>query len=232
MDTNYISLLNLTYEIEGLLLLHINRGEEASPEMTDLLKKKIAQLATACPADAPEKVEQPAAAPQPAVSIPCSEPVNDKEEYNDDFAEEETGTEESLPSAEECRAVMAEEKTADDEAVAESVTFEETEDAEPEAGEEQPDAREEAQPDAPVRLEDKLSRERAKDIFKAFTINDKFRFRRELFRNSQEEFDETLDVIAQMNTFDEAEDYFYNDLCWDADNEDVKEFMETVKKHF
>ncbi|MDE6116113.1 MAG: hypothetical protein K2G33_01225, partial [Duncaniella sp.] len=75
-------------------------------------------------------------------------------------------------------------------------------------------------------------RERAKDIFKAFTLNDKFRFRREVFRNSQDEFDETLDVISQMNTFDEAEEYFYNDLCWDADNEDVKEFMDTVRKHF
>lgn len=229
MDTNYISLLNLAYEIEGLLLLHINRGEEASPEMTELLKKKIAQMAAAYPAET-GKPGGPAAEPRPANP---TEPVNDGEEYNDDFAEEEKGTEESLPSAEECRAVMKEEATAEDNAVAESVTFEETEDAEPEKAESAgTEKAADAEPDEPVRLEDKLSRERAKDIYKAFTINDKFRFRRELFRNSQDEFDETLDVIAQMNTFDEAEDYFYNDLCWDADNEDVKEFMETVKKHF
>ena len=45
MATDYISLLNLTYEIEGLLMLHINRGEEASPEMTRLLQEKISRLA-------------------------------------------------------------------------------------------------------------------------------------------------------------------------------------------
>ena len=220
MDTNYISLLNLAYEIEGLLLLHINRGEEASPEMTELLKKKIAELSAACPTgtdnNSPETVpvaHKPVQAAQEQVSIA------DDEEYNDDFVTDETNVpaEAELAPASECRAAMEEATEADNAAVAESATFEEMEDAEPET---------------PVRLEDKLSRERAKDIFKAFTLNDKFRFRRELFRNSQDEFDETLDVISQMNTFDEAEEYFYNDLCWDADNEDVKEFMDTVRKHF
>ena len=220
MDTNYISLLNLAYEIEGLLLLHINRGEEASPEMTELLKKKIAELSAACPTgtdnNSPVTVpvtQKPVQAAQVQVSIA------DDEEYNDDFVTDETNVpaEAELAPASECRAAMEEATEADNAAVAESATFEEMEDAEPET---------------PVRLEDKLSRERAKDIFKAFTLNDKFRFRRELFRNSQDEFEETLDVISQMNTFDEAEEYFYNDLCWDADNEDVKEFMDTVRKHF
>lgn len=81
-------------------------------------------------------------------------------------------------------------------------------------------------------LDEKLARQRAKDIFKAFTINDKFRFRRELFRNSQEEFDDALNVISQMSTIQEAEEYIYDDLCWDVENEDVKAFMDVVTKHF
>ncbi len=75
-------------------------------------------------------------------------------------------------------------------------------------------------------------RERARDIFRAFTLNDKFRFRRELFRNSQDEFDDTLNVISQMSSITEAEEYIYDDLCWDPDNEDVKAFMDVVAKHF
>lgn len=81
-------------------------------------------------------------------------------------------------------------------------------------------------------LEERLARERAADISKAFTLNDRFRFRRELFRNSDEEFKETLEVIGTMSNMEEAEDYFYNDLCWDSDKEEVKEFMAVVAKHF
>lgn len=86
--------------------------------------------------------------------------------------------------------------------------------------------------ETPQSLEEKLARERARDIFRAFTLNDKFRFRRELFRNSQDEFDETLNVISQMSSITEAEEYIYDDLCWDPDNEDVKAFMDVVAKHF
>lgn len=87
------------------------------------------------------------------------------------------------------------------------------------------------QPDQ-LTLEEKLARERARDIFKAFTLNDKFRFRRELFRDSQEEFDDALRVISGMSDVSEAEEYVYDDLCLDPDNEDVKAFMDVVIKHF
>ena len=83
-----------------------------------------------------------------------------------------------------------------------------------------------------ITLDEKLARERAQDIFKAFTLNDKFRFRRELFRDSQEEFDDALNIISQMSTIGEAEEYIYDDLCWDPENEDVKAFMDIVTKHF
>ena len=86
--------------------------------------------------------------------------------------------------------------------------------------------------ETPQSLEDKLARERARDIFRAFTLNDKFRFRRELFRNSQDEFDDTLNVISRCHPSPRLREYIYDDLCWDPDNEDVKAFMDVVAKHF
>ncbi len=216
MDTNYISLLNLAYEIEGLLLLHINRGDEASPEMTELLKKKIALLSASYS-------EETAVAPIAPVA-PAEAKTAAKEEIKPCENEAET----TVPEIEERERPVE----TDNEAIARSAATEETEDAEPLGANEEVYVAPTTDENEPERLEDKLSRERAKDIFKAFTINDKFRFRRELFRNSQDEFDETLDVIAQMSNFDEAEEYFYNDLCWDPESEIVKEFMETVRKHF
>ncbi len=35
-----------------------------------------------------------------------------------------------------------------------------------------------------------------------------------------------------MSSITEAEEYIYDDLCWDPDNEDVKAFMDVVAKHF
>ena len=81
-------------------------------------------------------------------------------------------------------------------------------------------------------LEEKLARQRAKDLSRAFTLNDKFRFRRELFRGSQEELDDAINVISQMTTVAEAEEYVYDDLCLDPANEDVKAFMDIIVKHF
>ncbi len=62
------------------------------------------------------------------------------------------------------------------------------------------------------------------------TVNDKFRFRRELFANSDVDLAEALQIAAGMSTAEEAEDYFYNDLCFDPDNEAVKDFMKVVTK--
>lgn len=207
IDNNSLELLNLAYEIEGLLLLQINRGDETTDEMRSLLRSKAEELARRL---------QPDSEGESHITLP------DEEEYNDDFVDEttvaETGSEEAHHIS--GQSVAPEPQPAplpysDAQSIAESAQLEETEDAEPS-----------------MTLDEKLSRQRAQNIFKAFTLNDKFRFRRELFRNSQDEFDETLNVIATMSDFDEAEEYFYNDLCWDPDSDDVKEFMAIVRRHF
>ena len=51
-----------------------------------------------------------------------------------------------------------------------------------------------------------------------FTINDKFRFRRELFSNSDVDMSDALQIATRMNSREELEDYFYNDLCLDPEN--------------
>lgn len=84
----------------------------------------------------------------------------------------------------------------------------------------------------PESVEEKLARERAADLGKAFTLNDKFRFRRELFRDSAGEMNDAIGVISRMSTLEEAQEYIYDDLCLDPDNADVKDFMEIIARHF
>lgn len=86
--------------------------------------------------------------------------------------------------------------------------------------------------DTPIRLDEKLAREGSRNLRKAFSINDRFRFRRELFGNSDIEMSDTLNLVEAMTTYPEAVDYFMTDLQWDADNPEVKDFMAIIEKHF
>ncbi len=215
MNNDMTGLLNLAYEIEGLLMLHINRGDEAAPEMKQLLISKAEKLleglkgASVIP---PAPVAPVLKTVVPAETAPVEAPA-------------------ATPAAMAQEAPVVETKTneevAAEEAVAESALEEERGDADM-----APTVNDTLGSDVQPTLEERLARERAADISKAFTLNDRFRFRRELFRNSDEEFKETLEVIGTMSNMEEAEDYFYNDLCWDSDKEEVKEFMAVVAKHF
>lgn len=70
------------------------------------------------------------------------------------------------------------------------------------------------------------------DLRRAFTINDRFRFRRELFGNSDSEMTDTINMVSAMNSFGEAEEYFYDDLGWDKSADEVKDFMLIIERHF
>lgn len=65
-----------------------------------------------------------------------------------------------------------------------------------------------------------------------FSINEKFRFRKELFDNSDIDFNNTLALVASMETFEEAEDYFLNEEEFDPKNPIVIEFMNVIKRYF
>ena len=65
-----------------------------------------------------------------------------------------------------------------------------------------------------------------------FSINDKFRFRKELFANSNVEFNNTLALVASMDNYEEAEDYFLTELHWDSQNPVVVEFLNKIKNYF
>lgn len=82
------------------------------------------------------------------------------------------------------------------------------------------------------RVEDAIAGNIAKDITKAFTLNDKFRFLRGLFGNDQEDFNNTLHRLSAIESLDEAYDYLLNDREWDVDDEEVQAFISIIANHF
>lgn len=65
-----------------------------------------------------------------------------------------------------------------------------------------------------------------------FVVGDLFRFRRELFADSQADFDASLRIVARFTKFSEAADYFFNDLQWAADDPTVSEFMDIIARRY
>ena len=80
-----------------------------------------------------------------------------------------------------------------------------------------------------VKKDDVRSR---RSLRKSLSLNDVFRFRRELFGGNDRDYRASIDIIDSYTTFEEAEDYLLNDLQWDASNPVVEEFMDIVKRHF
>lgn len=70
------------------------------------------------------------------------------------------------------------------------------------------------------------------DMRRSLTINDKFLFKRELFGGSDEEFNDTIDLISAMHSKEEAAEYLFDDLAWDRENPTVKEFWAMVSSYF
>lgn len=260
MEEKYKSILDLAIEIEGIALL-LEKGLTGSRDVAyENLTKKIEALHSLVKDETSlEAQEATVTAPQtPANSVnECTEEENEEREAENELvsksAEEEQsedadpfGVDEeedseiniTLPAPPVAEPEHAEDKKTVGEHVSEPMEmvvldddFEPVED----------DILEDISPerssqglftfadDTTVRLEDKLA---SRDISQSISINDKRRFCRELFSNSEVKYRDAIDMIHAMNSYDEAEDYFYNDLCWNVDNDEVKDFMSRVQNHF
>ncbi len=86
-------------------------------------------------------------------------------------------------------------------------------------------------PEVP-RLETVIAQKESQNFAKAFTINDRYRFTRELFNGDKESFDMAIRRLEAMESLSDAYDYFLNELNWDVDQPEVADFLAIVANHF
>lgn len=238
MKTDIRKMIAEAYELEGLLLLADNRGADTPEYVFTAIGEKLDRLQMLLgerEGDEGEETQEDACMVENDVADAVSEepepePEEDVAEVTAEQVADGEYDNEQEPMVE---LVLDDEPTAEPDAETPNVA-DETEDVEAEDNiEEETEANEKTSDDSePLRLDEKLQRSRSKDLKSAFSLNDTFRFRRELFGNSAAEMTDALHMVEAMHSFDEAEDYFYGDLGWDRESDDVKEFMAIIKNHF
>jgi hypothetical protein len=72
----------------------------------------------------------------------------------------------------------------------------------------------------------------AAELSKGLTLNDTFRFSRELFNGDKDAMDRTLQEISQMSSFTDVVSYLSSQTEWDEESDAVKDFVELLKKYF
>ncbi|MGN0213466.1 MAG: hypothetical protein ACI4AH_01505 [Muribaculaceae bacterium] len=241
MDDSLQTLLKQVLELEGLLLIADKRGDDVPDMVVDMIVQKAAAIGEMAnlvgKTPTPETIDYNK---QIIDSLPDDEPDDDIElELIEEPEPQDTESEPVIIPAPEPEPtpepviIPAPEPETTPEPVIIPAPKPANEIAEPEiladkyAQPEQDDTT-----DSPLTLDEAFQRDMTKDLRQAFSLNDRYRYRRELFGNSDSVMNETLNLIETMHSFDEAEDYFYNDLQWEHDSPEVADFMVIIKNHF
>ncbi|MDH6344028.1 HPt (histidine-containing phosphotransfer) domain-containing protein [Parabacteroides sp. PFB2-12] len=95
------------------------------------------------------------------------------------------------------------------------------------------DKHEEAEKErAAVSLNDLLGKKNLADLKKAFSLNDHFRFRRELFGSDELKMNQAIADLNNLQTYEDSVVYLQEQLMWDVDAPVVAEFLSFIEKRF
>lgn len=206
MNEKNEALLSLAFEVEGLIVLLERRADRTPAEVVELLKEKVAKLKSSV--DVLSCVKSYS-------SVAASAEYEERQDAAGKPSQPVAAVVESEPKPVVKIPVPEPESKKPQEPIISPIVEKISQRQAPEKHV------------APVKDIETLG-----DMHKVFTLNDKFRFRRELFNNNDTDFQDALNVVKTMSSLDDAKDYFYNDLCWDSENEDVKDFIEVISGYF
>ena len=83
-----------------------------------------------------------------------------------------------------------------------------------------------------VSLNDLLEKKNLSDFRKAFSLNDRFRFRRDLFHGNEEQMNQVIADLNQIDSLEEALCFIDTNLSWDMNNETVADFIKLLEKRY
>ncbi len=225
-------MLEMAIEIEGLL--RIIRDGNPGPEVFTLLKEKSAELAALAnqiknpqesAVDSTDESEEESV--EIAEGVPLSELEEESSDESFEESEEEALKDEKTESEDESiedEFIGEKEDEDDDIMLAFDVEETDTESKEPEMDKTEEETGNTASHAVGFKRDAKLK--------SLFSLNDRYLYSRELFDGNMKMFDSTLEFIEGIEDFAIIEDYFYNELEWDPENQNVATFMEILRPRF
>ena len=232
MEHSLNDILEKVYELEGLLLLARSREQDnIDASLRQLILAKGETIEALLGDTFAENEISVVEMPEPE-SDEASIEIN--ESLEDEVPAEPEGPENSY-------SLIDDDADADEDSGNHSYEIPDDEDAdvnliedadEEVVDDEDEDDEDEDDDDVPLTLDEALQRNMSRDLRKAFSLNDRFRYRRELFANNDVEMNDTLNLVETMHSFSEAEDFFYGDLEWDKEAPEVIDFMNVIRNHF
>lgn len=86
--------------------------------------------------------------------------------------------------------------------------------------------------EAKTTLNERIQKQLSTDFRKALSLNDRFRFTRELFNNDSVRMNECIDLINQATDFAETEQELLATYKWNKEQEEVVEFFSLIRQRF
>lgn len=204
-------LLDLNIKIEGCIRILLARESEEAESLLRGTVEELQQSVNRILGDITEELPQKPELPQEEPELPQEEPEEEPE-----ITKEEEEEPQDLPLKEEPQLPKEEPQLLKEEPQLPVVTVSDV-----------------AAPSADsYRIENMIAQRESRDFSKAFTINDRYRFTRELFNNDMDAFNIALRKLEKMESLSEAYDYFLNELDWDADQPDAADYLAIVASHF
>ena len=78
----------------------------------------------------------------------------------------------------------------------------------------------------------KMQSKPIQDIASAISLNDKFIFIRELFKGDKEQYLETIQILNNFDTYENAIGFLNENFDWDEENQNYERLKELVKRKF
>lgn len=212
MNKEIIQALRTENEALRMLIDSIGKRLALQQEQLDLLLRTCESESHQPAAPLAEKAEKEVEAePQPTLLI---------EQEQGPIVEEPKPIEEEVkPIAEEAKPVSAAPTPAAEEAKP-AVSHKETP-AEPAVAKPQPNS-----------LNDLLERQHLSDFRKAFSLNDRFRFRRELFSGSETLMNQVIADLNEIKSYEESIAYINKVLHGSVEEEAMADFLQLIEKRF
>lgn len=219
MNKEIIQALRTENEALRMLIDSIGKRLALQQEQLDLLLRTCESESHQPAAPLAEKAEKEVEAePQPTLLIEQEQgPI--VEEPKPIEEEPKPIEEEVKPIAEEAKPVSAAPTPAAEEAKP-AVSHKETP-AEPAVAKPQPNS-----------LNDLLERQHLSDFRKAFSLNDRFRFRRELFSGSETLMNQVIADLNEIKSYEESIAYINKVLHGSVEEEAMADFLQLIEKRF